>query len=957
MKNLILIAIAICSFSISLADYKDNQITLKIKSQSPYLGFAKQGSSLFLADYRTLLGDVKIEPYLKSQTLRAIELFEQKRNKSQNLSGIAKDEPLERIFKLTFASAKDVMYIVNKLRSDENFEYVEPIPINKIIELPNDPELSKQYYLNGINAFQAWDSLNTKDSVLIGICDTGVDHLHPDLADKIHYNLAEMGKDSQGRDKSSNGIDDDNNGYVDDFRGFDLYGNENKTDNDATPANGHGMHVAGIVGATVNNAIGIAGVGINLKLLPIKVASDESSDNSVYNQYDGIIYGAIAGAKVINCSWGGSSQSKAEQEVIDKAMSFGSIVVAAAGNNGQNLAFYPASYTGVVSVASLDSGDKASGFTNYHGNVDIAAPGGNIFSTWLNNGYRYNSGTSMASPVVAAVVGMVSSKYPNLSNSQIVELVKVNSDKIDSLNDSRYAFKLGNGRVNALKALSGVGKSIRITEKIINEIVEDKIYESGEELQVSLKLKNILFDLKNVFIKIESINKSDVIIASDSISLGDFASSEEKTFNNLLNLKIASTIAENKNVELLMKLYSDNELINTDIASFIANPTYRNFFDNNIHTTINSRGNIGYNDYPNNAQGEGFEFKNSGNLLFEGALIVVTDTNKIYDVARGSFQGSQSKDFSSLSIISKSFTNQYTFGKTKFTTERNVQPLDSNRDILEIEKEVIQPTTENSKDLFFVKYTINNKSGRDIDSLFLGLYFDWDLGAGGSNNICKWDSLLNYGIVERVDDPSLPKIGVKLMTSELQNFYAINNDGTDSNDIGVYNGFTKKEKWFTTTQGIAKKETRVGDVSMVTSAGPIRAFKNEKKEVTFAIFSGENLEVLNTNSKRASLWAKDMGLGAGEPMDMPDKNLIRNIFPNPFSDSFRVLFDTKVEASVKYNIVDLSGRIIKRGSFNNLPKGYHYKQINLDNELSVGSYILQLDFNTERQSILIQKTQ
>ncbi len=292
-----------------------------------------------------------------------------------------------------------------------------------------------------IGAEQAWQ-FGTSSSVIVGVLDTGVDYNHPDLSANIWRNSNEL---------AGNGVDDDHNGYVDDTKGWDF------ANNDANPMddNGHGTHVAGTIGASGNNAIGVTGVAWRVLLMPLKFM-DASGSGSLSDAIEGINYARSMGAKIINASWGGGGFSSALQQAISRFQSAGGIFVAAAGNESSNnatTAAYPANYDGVISVGASTRTDSLASFSNYGTNVDIVAPGASILSTLPNNRYGSLSGTSMAAPHVSGALALLWGQNPTLSASAITNALLNNTDDVLRGSTSQH------GRMNVGKAAAALGGS------------------------------------------------------------------------------------------------------------------------------------------------------------------------------------------------------------------------------------------------------------------------------------------------------------------------------------------------------------------------------------------------------------------------------------------------------------------------------------------------------------------
>jgi subtilisin family serine protease len=367
------------------------------------------------------------------------------------------DEILARIYKIEYNSEKDPSELaVDLFNSNRDIlDWAEPDYVMEADFTPNDPNLSAQWFLTKISAYQGWDLSQGDTNVVIGMVDSGSDLDHPDLAANIKFNWLE---------NPTNNVDDDANGYVDDWRGWDFAGADYQNlsqDNDPNIYGSncdHGSHTSGCASEVTNNGIGGAGVGFKTKLLICKHGADNDYTGGgvsyMYNTNSGITYAYQNNAKVINCSFGSSTYSGYTQTVVNTAWANGSITVASAGNAGTNTPRYPASYDNVVSVASTGSGDVKSWFSNYHTTVDICAPGESIYSTLWNNTYTYYDGTSMSAPIVSGTVALIKAKFPSYTPQQVVDKLKAGVDDIYNLNPG-YIGMLGTGRVNVYKCLTG----------------------------------------------------------------------------------------------------------------------------------------------------------------------------------------------------------------------------------------------------------------------------------------------------------------------------------------------------------------------------------------------------------------------------------------------------------------------------------------------------------------------
>jgi len=308
---------------------------------------------------------------------------------------------------------QSVEALIDTLKRNPSVEYVEPNYIYSASFTPNDPNLGSQYAWGIIQAFQAWDVTQGSSSVVIGDVDTGIQNTHTDLDAKV-------------------------------VPGFDF------VQNDSTPqdGNGHGSHTAGTAAAETNNATGGAGTCPNCSLMAVRVL-DNNGSGTLANVANGIMYAADHGAKVINLSLGGSGSAML-QSAVDYAWNKGVFLACAAGNDNTSSTTnaFPGAYPNCFAVASTNSSDARSSFSNFGTWVEAAAPGENIFSTWNNGSYMTISGTSMATPHVAGLAGLLASQ--GLTNAQIRDRICGTADHISGTGTLWTC-----GRINAFRAVTG----------------------------------------------------------------------------------------------------------------------------------------------------------------------------------------------------------------------------------------------------------------------------------------------------------------------------------------------------------------------------------------------------------------------------------------------------------------------------------------------------------------------
>jgi len=326
--------------------------------------------------------------------------------------------------------------------------------------IPNDPHYKNQWYLNRIGFNYVWNRNFIGDNVVVAVIDSGIDINHSDLNGKIWSNRFEI---------YDNGLDDDHNGFIDDINGWDFVSNSSDPSpkivaNSNEDGLNHGTMISGIIGANINNGLGISGIAQKVRIMPLK-ALNEKGEGKISDVIRAIDYAVNNGADIINLSFSGVGYNQGFKEAIERAYRSGVIVVAASGNNSADLdkdPLYPACFRGInneniiISVSATDTLDQKMSFASYGKNcVDISAPGVSFFSTYFfdkenNKNKSYNgywSGTSMSTAVISGSLALIKSANPKLNNKELLNVLFKSSDNLNSLNPE-YQDELGVGRVN-----------------------------------------------------------------------------------------------------------------------------------------------------------------------------------------------------------------------------------------------------------------------------------------------------------------------------------------------------------------------------------------------------------------------------------------------------------------------------------------------------------------------------
>lgn len=334
-------------------------------------------------------------------------------------------------------SKQEVIDAIEKLELRDDILCASPNYYAKFDSVPNDEYISEQWYLDKIDYFDAIDYVGNTETVTVGILDSGINALNPDLKGKVDVNLSKS--------------------FVD---------NEPLID-----TTGHGTSVAGIIGAKNNNEIGVTGICENVNLVSLKVGIQNAEHSAVQMALD---YAEANNIDLINCSFQliGYSESYYQQmkAVFDV---YSGLIICAAGNNNKNMDetgnfyYFPLAldYENIIAVAATDENNELAIFDDTNTNsascfgaitVDLAAPGKNIYTTSsnLNENYRYFSGTSAAAPIVTGVVALIKSLHPEITNAQLRTFILNNVDIVDSLSEKVAT----SGIINVNKILSDINK-------------------------------------------------------------------------------------------------------------------------------------------------------------------------------------------------------------------------------------------------------------------------------------------------------------------------------------------------------------------------------------------------------------------------------------------------------------------------------------------------------------------
>ncbi len=938
--------------NLTVNDYSAKTIVFKVKPQ-----------------YRSITSNTKINNPLLDQVLAyvGVNTFGKKfpnhapPERVKNELGQAYAD-LSLIYELKYTNNVSIEDAANQLLATNLFEFAEPHYNYQMHNVtPNDPSITNQSgFLTRIRAYAAWDlalgGSQGTSSVVIGIVDSGTDTDHPDLVTQFAINTADP----------INGTDDDGDGYIDNNRGYDLAGADyNNVVGDNNPNimgnnNNHGSHVSGCASAATNNTVGVAGIGWNCKLLPVKCSADNDTRGAggvgyVIAGYEGITYAADHGAKIINCSWGGPGGGSFGQVIVDYAtINKNCLVVASAGNSGIDEQNFPASYNYVLSVAATKStSDSRASFSTYHYSVDLSTPGENIYTTLYNNSYGNMSGTSMSSPITAGGAGLVQSKFNYTNALQIGQRLKQTSDNhyttgpnITGTGNPLASMqnKLGKGRMNLQRALTDpAAPSVVFANEVIVDH-NDNALVIGDSLFITGDFINYLAPTSNLSASITAVVGGANLTSIDNTTSLGVVNTLATVNNNSdpFKFKINTGTPDNTVITFKVTLY-DGTYSDVYFFKVTVNVDYINIAINDVATTITSKGKIGYNA-DGQLQGLGFTYMGT-NLLYEASVMFGSASTKVSDSFRGETAGTADADFQSVvkayKTIPAVFSEFDVHGRFNDAVATPVQNL-------LVSHSAYAWSTPGNRKYVIVEYVMKNSGTTPINTLYAGIAADWDIDAAtASTNKSNYDAATKMGYIYSTATGG-KFAGIKLLTNTAGPVcYNIDNiagggGGVDINDATDYFGTGDKYTTLSTNRYLAgTADADGGDIVGVMSSGPFTIAAGDSAKVAFALIAGDDLTDIKKSADSAQVH-----YDGPPPVVTGIKNNSTNelnavVFPNPTNSDLNFMINTTKSENVDIILVNTLGQTMKHLVKNNMNSGFN--QITTDvSQLPVGTYFYQI---------------
>lgn len=818
---------------------------------------------------------------------------------------------LRRVLRLELSSREGVSNLLSALRELPGTEYAEEravrhtsvftgkTPGRGVDNVPGDPLYPDQWMFPVMQAPAAWDVTHGNPSVVVAIVDNGTDWGHPDIDYNIWSNPGEI---------AGNGVDDDGNGFTDDARGWDFQDDDNNPEPELAPGESyvdyHGTHTAGLVGALMNNGRGVVGIAPSCKVMPVRTGTG----GNIYYGIEGILYASHNGADVISLSWGGPGSYSLEQDIITDAMLQGSMIVAAAGNEGSSDPHYPAAYDGVMAVASTDPDDGISSFSNYGTWISVSAPG-QVMLSLFPDGYGLAYGTSMSTPLVAGIAALVKSVHSSWTPEQIYAQILYTADDVTAQNPL-YMGLMGSGRVNAYRAVAESAPGLQVADLAFSELSGnfDGKLDPGEMASVVLSLHNGGASTEEVSVSL-SCDDPAVQVNQSSWSLAEMASGETASNSSgPFEIYVQSWSQGNREVQLTFSVESESFYSASLNAPIWISPSFANHDTGNVIFTITDFGCFGYYDYVHDEYyGSGFRFPREGsNALYHGALMAGSSPSQVSDCAYGSDSWPYRFDWQAILGGDLSIFPGTQADQEGLAIYQDTRPPTNQQVGLQVTQRSYAWSSPPRDDFVILSFSLENVSGSAINNLYVGLYMDWDL-INFNENEANWDAELALGYVYNAQPlaPNTRYYGTCLLTSEPASYRVI-----DSTTVYPFSLMTDAQKYeFMSSGFVQTSSSGPSDQSTLLSAGPFSLAAEQTVEVAFAVLGGDDLGDLQDNATEArSAWNELQPLSSDVGQASVGHFSIDDVFPRPANGELRIRISMPGPGEVLLDLFDPLGR-------------------------------------------------
>lgn len=924
MNRRILLIVALClisSFVFSQkGSYVPNVVIIKVKAEAE----ANFKYSYNFNQLRTFFGNFS----LLKEFPDAVKPKEKVNSWGQSYADIS------TIYRISFAQDVDMSKVLTFLKKNKDLEYSEPLYNISLLAMPNDPlSATDQYWIKKGHFDEAWEIHKGDTSTVIGISDTGTSLSHPDLEANIKCNYSDL----------PDGIDNDGDGYIDNFKGWNFAENNN---NAQAPTNGgssknHGVYVSGIANAVTDNGIGVSGAAYDCKFVPLRIMTD---NGILSNAYQSIVYAANHNLDVVNCSWGSQSYQQMAQDVMNyAAINYDVLIVAAAGNEGVEGNFYPASYENVLSVAGTDSLDAVWSGSSFATTVDVSAPATMFLSTDLEGYTTMWGGTSFASPIVAGASAIARSYYPDLNALQIAELIKYSADNIDTISrvipdsfpqidstwidtlqsykydttyidcsyrdyfNRRYSYLIGKGRINLYNALTAVNPQ---------SVTFRNAEFSRENNQITIRgeFTNFLNPVNGLTITF-SVDDQYVTVVNPTLNIASMQTLETYMSASDIVLSVANNAPKELSVKLKITYTADGYSA-VQLVDVLVNGGYENIKTDKLMLSVAGNGRLGFSD-ASSMIGRGMVLDDYYDLFADCGIIAGISDNEVYSAVR------QISDFKVETFPMKVEEPQLSDSQiyASFNDSADYQAKG-----VYFEQNVYAWNGVSNANYVIVEYKLVNRGARPINNYYFGLFADWDL-YEPSENTASFNPERDFQYCKYEENISLYG-GIKLLSNQTINNFVLQNISGGNGYVDISDGFSDVDKYYMISNTYLYTGNKT-DVVQTTSAGPITLAPNDTVKVAFALVAANSYyDFINAAD---SAQAKYLIINPNEIEDNSTEKL--SAYPNPASDFIFINSGAEEFELTVYNQLG-----------NQIYKGCNTNAIDITSWTS-GTYVLKFENN------------
>lgn len=761
---------------------------------------------------------------------------------------------LTLVYNISFTDDVDVRKIINELNALKFVEYAQPRFIETPMWLPNDTSVvTNQWYLFKIRADLAWDLDTGNYNTIIGVVDGGTDFFHPDLMQNIYYDYTD----------STGSGDEDNDGFLDNFRGWDVGDNDNYPQYIGAHNSAHGTSMCGLAAASTNNVTAMAGAGYKCSYMPVKMV------HSAYGWiagYEGLVYAADHGAKVINASWGGTVPGPYGQDVVNYvSINQNKQIFAAAGNANNTTPYYPASYDGVICVGGTQMNDTKSGSSSYYEQVDMVSPAFAMFAPYspAAGGYGAGGGTSDATALTTGTAGLVQNYYNTFIPSQIGAILQQSSYRIDTIpGNAPYLNKQGAGRLDMFAALTYPLKPFIYYNSRTFTDNNDDVLMIGDTIELGGNMLNLLDTSSSSLTALITDNSNYITWVDSTINLGLL---NTLSYANISAQPFIFTISPgcplNQSVLMKVTFYDGADTLNTQYFTFIINRDYYNVEVNKLNTSVTTTGRIGFTDN-RTLKGIGYRFDGTENNLLGiywnpmGLFLSKSPTAVSDQTLSAGPLGpccNWPNDADMVGTQNLIVNHNGLVADLEVISQYNDSGAGVNAVGIDVKQKLWGWSDSINDQYLMLEYSFQNNSGAPLSDWYAGIFGDFDcpdsLLWNADANIAFFDTTTQTGIIQSY----LPRyfVGYKILSPFGQlTYYANHNDGSGGHQY-LYDGFSDGEKYNFMNPSVPSNIGGITDVSQYLGLHFDTLYTNGCAMMHVALLIGTSLADIQTQANLA----------------------------------------------------------------------------------------------------------